>query len=304
MPKRDYNEKSLDVLRKRFLKSFTNTLNDPRSPSLNLNRTPLVFDDALEKSLSLDDTFSNLFVESVDNTTLIKGEQQEDGSKKKNMKVEINCEVQTEGVITDFAEIEVEQQSPNVLQQEYDPRSPSIGVERTPIIFTDDEVNDTSEDVMLESILATLSLDMSSSANVSALSKKSQEENIYSNKINAPLNKHLDRVRNGKKLSLKSKQHRPKKRISLQRGIYEDQENYFSLTPTLKSRQSDKNCLKKKRTPLSCVRNRSDTTFVRSRSAESSAKSIKTRLALTSFDDSLNPTEQGMIHIVQQGSQD
>ncbi|KAM7351344.1 msb1l isoform 2-T2 [Cochliomyia hominivorax] len=317
VPEREINntDNALDVLRKRFFRGFTYNLNDPRSPTLNLNRTPLVFEDALEKSLSLDDTFADLLVE-----PRLPETHKPDSSCELEIKSgkceleEVDIEMPEEKVILDLEETKNTPHRPvALLQQEFDPRSPSIGVERTPILFTDDEVDDSNEDVMLENILATLSLNLNSSGNSSVVSMATQNANVKFNDnnvlhvVNKPTNKHLDRVRAGKKNSPKAATHRkPKRRLSRQQ-IYEDRENHLPSTPKLKISQIDKNdSIKSKRTPLSCVRNR-NATHARSRSVESSAKSLKARLALTSFDDSLNPADNKKVpnlRIMQQGSQD
>ncbi|XP_023297010.2 uncharacterized protein LOC111679653 [Lucilia cuprina] len=315
MPEHDSNtDNALDILRKRFFKGFTYNLNDPRSPSLNLNRTPLVFEDTLEKSLTLDDTFADLMVEPRLPESAIMEKQSEDKTQDNSVE-DVDIEMSEEKVFVDLeAPITTSPQTPIIPQQEFDPRSPSIGVERTPIIFTDDdEADETSEDVMLENILATLTLNLNTSGNSSVVSLASQTNNVDFNdtndlhSVNKPMNKHLDRVRAGKKSSPKATHRKPKRRLSRQQ-IYEDRENQIPTTPKLKVSQIDKNdSLKGKRTPLSCVRNRNGTHQARSRSVESSAKTFKTRLALTSFDDTLNPTDNHKVpnlRIMQQGSQD
>lgn len=307
------SENALDVLRKRFFKGFTYNLNDPRSPSLNLNRTPLVFEDTMEKSLSLDDTFADLLVEPrLPETVNIESKSTKEIENTDDAEVEVDVEMSDEKVILDLEANKEVPHTPIALQQEFDPRSPSIGVERTPILFTDDEVDDANEDLMLENILATLTLNLNTSGNSSIVSMPTQNTNVEFNDNNdlsvsaqKPMNKHLDRVRTNKKSSPKAMQPRkPKRRLSRQQ-IYEDRENHLPTTPKLKITQLEKqdSSAKGKRTPLSCVRNRN----ARSRSVESSAKSLKTRLALTSFDDTLNPTDNNKVpnlRIMQQGSQD
>ncbi|XP_065356928.1 uncharacterized protein msb1l [Calliphora vicina] len=313
MPERDPNsDNALDTLRKRFFKGFTCNLNDPRSPSLNLNRTPLVFEDSLEKSLSLDDTFADLLVDPRLPDALNEVKPSEEISEDK-CEEDVDIEMPEEKVILELDKPESAPQTPIALQQEFDPRSPSIGVDRTPIIFTDDDADETNEDVMLESILATLSLNLNTSGNSSIVSITPQNVNVDFNDTNdlhvvaKPMNKHLDRVRAGKKSSSKATHRKPKRRQSRQQ-IYEDRENHMPTTPKLKVvTQNNKNdSANGKRTPLSCVRNRNGTQG-RSRSVESSAKSFKTRLALTSFDDTLNPAANNKVpslRIMQQGSQD
>lgn len=294
----------LEVLRKRFFRGFSYNLNDPRSPSLYLNRTPLIFEDTFEQSLSLDDTFADLFVDSRQPEKLDEIKPQE------KVKLEEYQDVEMADVKVKL-EISVEEeqktgpqlpQTPLNLQQDLDPRSPSIGVERTPIIFTDDEADEANEDVMLENILATLSLNLNSSGTSSVASMASQNpsgsfhDNNNSEKAKSkPMNKHLDRVKGGKKTSTKGTHRKPKRRLSRQQ-IYEDCENEIPTTPKLKVSQTESNDpIKGRRTPLGCVRNRNNM-HTRSRSVESSVKSVKTRLALTSFDDTLNPSENKTVH--------
>lgn len=297
------SDKPLDVLRKRFFKGFAYNLNDPRSPSLHLNRTPLVFEDTLDKTLNLDDTFADLFVESRTPETV--GETTVPDQEMNVVDVEMPEDHSNE--IADEPEKTHSPQTPVLLQQQFDPRSPSIGVERTPILFTDDDADNVNEDLLLENILTTLSLNFNASPNSSIVSMTSSNTQTEPSQrtdqqiVSKPTNKHLDRVRIGKKTISKGPHRKPKRRLSRQQ-IYEDDENRMPSTPKLKNSDSPKS----KRTPLSCVRNRNSTN-VRSRSVESSVKSIKTRLPLTSFDDSLNPSENNKIlslRIMQQGSQD
>lgn len=295
----------IGALRKRFLKSFACNLNDPRSPSLHLNRTPLVYEDTLEKTLNLDDTFADLFVES----------RAPEPTNESKLNDEFNDVEMPDDLPSEMTSSKLRNQflpqTPDALQQQFDPRSPSVGVERTPILFSDND-DEVSEDVFLESILATLTLNLDASPNSSIVSITSPNVKTASTERNGlevvyrPTNKHLDRVRIGKKPISKGPYRKPKRRLSRQQ-IYEDQENHLNLTPKLKMSQTENNDSPKGiRTPLSCVRNR-NSAQVRSRSVEASAKSIKTRLPLTSFDDSLNPNETHKVlslQIMRQGSHD
>lgn len=304
----------LEVLRKRFFRGFSYNLNDPRSPSFYLNRTPLIFEDTLEQSLSLDDTFADLFVDSRQPEKVDEIKQQEEVKHEEDQDIEMPDVKEKLDISVKEEQKAVPQlpQTPFILQQDLDPRSPSIGVERTPIIFTDDETDEANEDVMLENILATLSLNLNSSGTSSVASMASQNPNVSFHDDNnseiamsKPMNKHLDRVKGAKKSSTKGTHRKPKRRLSRQQ-IYEDCENQIPTTPKLKASQTENNDpTKGRRTPLGCVRNRNNM-HTRSRSVESSVKSIKTRLALTSFDDTLNPSENKTVHnlvIIQQESQ-
>lgn len=261
----------MDVLRKRFLKGFTYSINDPRSPSL--NRTPLVLEDSNERSLNLDDTFADLFIGPSLPTSQVAVQNACDS-------VGISGEHQVQA-------IEKLPTTPVAVQQQFDPRSPSIGVDRTPIIFSDDE-NEASEDVVLENILSSLTLKMDESGSV--VSIKAPEETKVRNEselVLKPSNKQLDRVRNGKKAVTKGQQKRQKQR--LRQKIYEDSENHPS-TPKLKVSNAGVTGLKNaRRTPLSCVRNSSQ---LRSRSVDSPGKSNKTSNVIMSNDDALIPNER------------
>ncbi|XP_073821164.1 msb1l [Musca autumnalis] len=261
----------IDILRKRFLKGFTYSINDPRSPSL--NRTPLILEDSNERSLNLDDTFADLFV----GPSVVPNYQ----TAKTNDCDNIDMEV------TDNQTTEQLPQTPVAIQQKIDPRSPSIGVERTPIIFSDDE-NETNEDVALENILSTLTLNMNES-NCSVVSLKTVEVSTLEETCEGvlkPTNKQLDRVKLGNRGIKKGQQKRQKQK--LRQKIYEDCENQPS-TPKLKVSNANANVLKNgRRTPLSCVRNSSQ---LRSRSVDSSSKSNKNIMAIMSYDDAIIPNE-------------
>lgn len=292
----------LDILRKRFFRGFTYNLNDPRSPSLHLNRTPLIFEDTLEQTLSLDDTFADLFVDPRQRENVNAIQQQDEIKTEETQDIEMPDVKEKFDISVKKEQLMASQVPPTplILQKDLDPRSPSIGVERTPIIFTDDEVDEANEDVMLESILSSLSLNLNSSATSSVASLALQDPNSCFHDPNnseitmsKPTNKHLDRVKGGKKNSTKGTHRKPKRRLSRQQ-VYEDFENQIPTTPKLKISQIENNDqMKGKRTPLGCVRNR-NSMHVRSRSVESSVKSIKTRLALTSFDDTLNPSNKNI----------
>ncbi|XP_061390484.1 uncharacterized protein LOC133325778 [Musca vetustissima] len=258
----------MDNLRKRFLKGFTYSINDPRSPSL--NRTPLVLEDSNERSLNLDDTFADLLVgPSVPNYEIADS----------NVFDNVNMTEEKQTILKLPT-------TPVAVQQQFDPRSPSIGVDRTPIIFSDD--NETNEDVVLENILSTLTLNMDESGSVVSLktTEVTKTEDRYE-VVLRPTNKQLDRVRIGKRAIAKGQQKRQKQR--LRQKIYEDCENQPS-TPKLKVSQGSANVFKTgQRTPLSCVRNSSQ---LRSRSVDSAGKTNKHPMAIMSYDDALIPNER------------
>lgn len=286
LPVETISENPLDVLRKRFFKGFTYNMNDPRSPSL--NRTPLVFEDSSERTLNLDDTFADLFVGS---STL-----------KQTNNLEMNDAVKPPSISEEVSVSADKIEMSPISQQKIDPRSPSIAIDRTPIIFNDDE-NESNEDAMLENILSCLNLNVSDASlkTVDIPINEDGEQNV----AGKPTNRHLDRIRNGKRTISKGPQRRQKR--ALRQKIYEDRENQ-PTTPQLKSRNNiNLDTPKGKRTPLTCVRNSS--THVRSRSVESSARSamVKTRLPLMSFDDTLNPNENikvSNMHILRDNTQD
>ncbi|XP_055904435.1 uncharacterized protein LOC129940198 [Eupeodes corollae] len=257
-------EQPMGLLRKRFFKGFSYSLNDPRSPSVNLNRTPLVFDE----TINLDDTFSDLFVETkiphsevLFETTFSPPKlenQEEKPTQEDELREEVGVEQKTEKLeeLEEIATPKITKTQPQETTIERDPRSPSIGVDRTPIILNDDDAPD--EDDMIETILSTLSLNQ---------------------KI--PANKPLERIRNKK----------PTKAVTLSPSsrrdmIYEDRENHS--TPAKAPRGAgglDSPAAAGKRTPLSCLKNNPQ---FRSKSVEVSGKQLKTRLPLTSFDDTLH----------------
>lgn len=251
-------EQPFSLLRKRFFKGFSHSLNDPRSPSV-FNRTPIVFDE----TLNLDDTFSDLFAETKAQRedALCRSESTTSETPVIDV-VEHQEEKEVEEEEEEEKTEEIELATPKITKTtpqetiiEQDPRSPSIGVERTPIILNDDDAPD--EDDMIETILSTLSL----------------------NKTKMPANKPLDRIRNKKTNSSKvGTSSTNRKELT----IYKDREN---RTPAKAPRAMDSPSAAGKRTPLSCVKNNPQ---FKSKSVEVSGKTMKARLALTSFDDSLH----------------
>lgn len=83
--------------------------------------------------------------------------------------------------------------APPEQQPHGDPRSPSLGVDRTPIIFCDDEEEEAREAQMLEHILETLTLNLSTGSSMASF--VAGEEQLPE----VPSNKHLERVRLGHK---------------------------------------------------------------------------------------------------------
>ncbi|XP_013101045.2 uncharacterized protein LOC106082855 [Stomoxys calcitrans] len=281
------SENPLEVLRKRFFKGFTYNINDPRSPSLNLNRTPLIFEDSLERTLNLDDTFANLFASNNVLSVLPAGDCDdiEMAESSKSLPQPVQSAITPTSPTCD---------------QKIDPRSPSIGIERTPIIFNDD---DASEEFILENILSTLTLNLNeSNKSNSIVSLSATEIQVPADEkkeaTRRPTNRPLDRVRHGKKANAKSLSRR-QKRVFCQR-IYEDSEN-LSSTPHLKATNTNVDSPKGKRTPLGCIRNSSQ---ARSRSVETAIRATKTPLRLQSFDDTLNPKENTKVSGINIISQD
>ncbi|XP_055853018.1 microtubule-associated protein 1B [Episyrphus balteatus] len=253
-------EQPVGLLRKRFFKGFSYSLNDPRSPSVFMNRTPLVFDE----TVNLDDTFSDLFVETK--IPRVEGppesekidapkieENHEIAEKEEEQKTEEEQQQQIEEAVTP----KITKSHPEETTIERDPRSPSIGVDRTPIILNDDDAPD--EEDMIEAILSTLSL----------------------NQKKMPTNKPLDRIKNKKAPSKRASS--PIRRETMM--IYNDQENCSTPAKATRGIIDSPSAAAGKRTPLSCLKNNPQ---FRSKSVEVSGKTLKPRLPLTSFDDTLH----------------
>ncbi|XP_017081465.2 uncharacterized protein LOC108114835 [Drosophila eugracilis] len=262
------------VLRRRLLKGFT--LNDPRSPQL--NRTPLVLDEV--RSLNLDDTFADLFVDTRVGTAQravpttppqVDLEQSCDSFGTPPSFAHNNSSLEIVSLPYDEEETlpcdnpllqhqEMDQAKmatpPPSQQLHCDPRSPSLGVDRTPIIFCDDEEEEAREAQMLEHILETLTLNLSTGSSMASFVATEEQQSTV------PANKHLERVRLGHKRRVPPRKparaNKPK--------IYVDQEEESSaasgvITPKTNSTPVSA----QKRTPLSCVKNKP---HLRSRSVE------------------------------------
>ncbi|KAM8714975.1 hypothetical protein ACLKA7_002082 [Drosophila subpalustris] len=274
-------------LRKRLLKGFS--LNDPRSPQL--NRTPLILDEAIDRTLNMDDTFSDLFVETRVPATATGTAEVVVPSNNKQPEVSAELHNNSSLEIVSLAYDEEETMPCDMLllqktppQISYDPRSPSIGVERTPIIFCDDDESEARETQMLEEILETLTLNLSNESSmasfVSAASEITSEE-PQPQAQTRPANKHLERVRHGNKRRVAPR--KPARASKSQ--IYIDSTEGHTSTPK-STPKSTSNATQ--RTPLSCVnKNR---IHLRSRSVEKDLR--KTQLPLQCFDDQLNPSER------------
>uniref|UniRef100_A0A6P4F6W4 Uncharacterized protein LOC108048559 isoform X1 n=1 Tax=Drosophila rhopaloa TaxID=1041015 RepID=A0A6P4F6W4_DRORH len=268
------SENAFAMLRKRLLKGFS--LNDPRSPKL--NRTPLVLDEV--RSLNMDDTFADLFVDTragsvqravpatppqVDLEESCDSYGTPPSNAHNNSSLEIvslpfdeeetlPCECQ---LLQKREQDPVKMETPPPAQQLHsDPRSPSMGVDRTPIIFCDDEEEEAREAQMLEHILETLTLNLSTGSSMASFATGEDQPSAM------PANKPLERVRLGHKRRVPPRKparaNKPK--------IYVDQEEESpvaggSITP--KSNSTPLSA--QKRTPLSCVKNK---THLRSRSGE------------------------------------
>ncbi|XP_011185818.2 uncharacterized protein LOC105214223 [Zeugodacus cucurbitae] len=187
------------------------------------------------------------------------------------------------------------QRTPKILQDEIDPRSPTIGVDRTPIIFNDDD-DETSESVLLESILATLSLDMSDlSTSICSTSSNNQKTAGESNKTDRQgqlfrkiTHKRMRRTRANEKIPLPTRRITKELQMSPHRVVCENSENASTNMKSLKLKQKDTRENVIKRTPLSCIKNSNE---FHSRITEKS-KIVKSRLEYTN-DESISST----IHI-------
>eukprot|EP00099_Drosophila_melanogaster_P018834 NP_609991.1 msb1l [Drosophila melanogaster] len=290
------SENAFSMLRKRLLKGFS--LNDPRSPQL--NRTPLVLDEV--RSLNMDDTFADLFVD-----TRVGTAQRAVPASPPQVDLEESCDsfgtppsaahnnISLEIVSLPYDQEETlpcEQQllpyqEPNLEQGQVkmatpppeqqphgDPRSPSLGVDRTPIIFCDDEEEEAREAQMLEHILETLTLNLSTGSSMASF--VAGEEQLPE----VPSNKHLERVRLGHKRRVPPRKparaNKPK--------IYVDQEEGSPVTGGSITPKTNSTPLSaQKRTPLSCVKNKP---HLRSRSMEKDSKKNQIPPA-QSFNDQL-----------------
>ncbi|XP_022231913.2 uncharacterized protein LOC111080544 isoform X2 [Drosophila obscura] len=296
-------ENAFSQLRKRLLKGFS--LNDPRSPQL--NRTPLILDEV--RSLNLDDTFADLFVDtraparptaempaanSIDSpyqslspASAEPGDVSCDSFGTPPQTHHNNSSLEIVSLPYDEEETmpcTAELPGTPPAQGHYDPRSPSIGVERTPIMFCDDEEEEARESEMLEQILETLTLNLSAESSMASFASAGTDTNLEEPQIpgtseRQPANKHLDRVRLGNKRRVAPR----KPARASKTKIYMDKESSPSGASTPKTTPQ----ATPKRTPLSCVKNRP---HLRSRSVERELR--KSQLPLHSFDDQLNHSER------------
>ncbi|KAH8266652.1 hypothetical protein KR018_006760, partial [Drosophila ironensis] len=298
-------ETAFSQLRKRLLKGFS--LNDPRSPQL--NRTPLVLDEV--RSLNLDDTFADLFVDprapsgrstqaaastpSPPGTPSSPGTNSPPGTpsaRKTAEDADESCDSfgtplmehnnsSLEIVSLPYDEEETMpcdaqlQRTPPTLVHT-DPRSPTVGVDRTPIIFCDDEEEEAREAQMLEQILETLTMNLSTGSSIASFANAANTE-ANPEEASVPSNKHLERVRLGHKRRVPPRKparaNKPK--------IYVDQEDQ-EATPASTPKSNSTPLSLQKRTPLSCVQNR---VHLRPQSGDKELR--KTPLAHQSFDDQL-----------------
>ncbi|KAH8248546.1 hypothetical protein KR032_000702 [Drosophila birchii] len=292
------SENAFSQLRKRLLKGFS--LSDPRSPQL--NRTPLVLDEV--RSLNLDDTFADLFVDTRAPTTRaaiatppqisvpLQADESSDSfgtppSTHNNSSLEI-VSLAYDEEDTMPCEAQLQQTPPPPpppsSQVHFDPRSPSVGVDRTPIMFCDDEDEEAREAQMLEQILETLTLNLSVGGSSMASFADTAAESNADPSTAMPANKHLERVRLGHKRRVP-----PRKPARASKPkIYVDQEEESPSKVGIRTPITNTTPLNaQKRTPLSCVKNRA---HLRSRSTEKELQ--KTPLPLHSFDDELNLAER------------
>ncbi|KAH8273910.1 hypothetical protein KR044_003371, partial [Drosophila immigrans] len=275
-PTLSVNENAFTQLRKRLLKGFA--LNDPRSPQL--NRTPLMLDEAIDRTLNMDDTFSDLFVETRVPSPL-EGPTIEQQSEAIVPEVHNNSSLEIVSLPYDEEDTMpcdmILQKTPP--QMSCDPRSPSVGVERTPIIFCDDEESEARETQMLEEILETLTLNLSNESSMASFASAAEITLDEPQQLPPqPTNKHLERVRLGNKRRVAPR--KPARASKSQ--IYIDSSSCSPKSSTPKSTtKSTPNA--GQRTPLGCVnKNR---VHLRSRSVEKDLR--KTQLPLQCFDDQL-----------------
>ncbi|XP_016994324.2 uncharacterized protein msb1l isoform X2 [Drosophila takahashii] len=286
------SENAFAVLRKRLLKGFS--LNDPRSPQL--NRTPLVLDEV--RSLNLDDTFADLFVDTrvgsaqttaaasvpitppqldLDESCDSFGTPPCEAHNNSSLEIVSLPYDEEETLPCEDQLVQLATPPPAAPQQHLhtDPRSPSLGVDRTPIIFCDDEEEEAREAQMLEHILETLTLNLSTGSSMASFAAGEDQPAAV-----APANKHLERVRLGHKRRVPPRKparaNKPK--------IYVDQEEESPgagapITPKTNSTPLSA----QKRTPLSCVKNKP---HLRSRSVEKDLR--KTQIPpVQNFNDQL-----------------
>lgn len=180
------------------------------------------------------------------------------------------------------------QRTPKIIQDNNDPRSPTIGVDRTPIIFNDDD-DETTESVLLESILATLSLDMSDSS-ICSISSNNQKTAVDTNKTDRQgqlfkkiTHRRLRRTRANGKIPLSTRRITKELQMSPKRVVSENSENGPKNMKSLKLKQKDSREIGIKRTPLSCIKNSEE---FHSRITEKS-KMIKSRQEYTN-DESIS----------------
>ncbi|KAH8353264.1 hypothetical protein KR084_009883 [Drosophila pseudotakahashii] len=289
------SENAFAVLRKRLLKGFS--LSDPRSPQL--NRTPLVLDEV--RSLNLDDTFADLFVDTRVGSAQTTASAVPATPPPPQVDLEESCdsfgtppceahnnssleivslpydEEETLPCEDQLLQLQDKMATPPPAAQQLhtDPRSPSLGVDRTPIIFCDDEEEEAREAQMLEHILETLTLNLSTGSSMASFVAGEEQPSSV-----VPANKHLERVRLGHKRRVPPRKparaNKPK--------IYVDQEEESpvaggSITPKTNSTPLSA----QKRTPLSCVKNKP---YLRSRSVEKDLR--KTQIPpVQNFNDQL-----------------
>ncbi|KRF77893.1 uncharacterized protein msb1l isoform X2 [Drosophila virilis] len=281
------SENTFTQLRKRLLKGFS--LNDPRSPQL--NRTPLMLDAAIDRTLNMDDTFSDLFVETrAPAPAPVVPAAEPPHLSHNNSSVEI-VSLPYDEEETMPCEMMLQRTPP---LQSHDPRSPSVGVERTPIIFCDDDETEARDTQMLEEILETLTLNLSNESSMASFVSASAEMTLDEPQPQEqaqeqpqlqprpPANKHLERVRLGNKRRVA-----PRKPARASKPkIYVDAPEGLTSTP----KSTPDSAHRTQRTPLSCVnKNR---IHLRSRSVEKDLRKPQLQLPLQSFDDQLNPSER------------
>ncbi|XP_068150730.1 uncharacterized protein msb1l [Drosophila tropicalis] len=287
------NENAFAQFKKRLLKGFS--LNDPRSPQL--NRTPLILDEV--RSLNLDDTFADLFVdtragaatvkiasETAASTTPPSSPPSSSGDDEfgtplshNNSSVEI-VSLPYDAEETMPCDVKLQKTPPAIHIHHNDPRSPSLNVERTPIIFCDDEDDEAHEAQMLEQILETLTLNLSQESSIMEMPQQSMGEMPQSTSSQQlPANKHLERVRLGNKRRVAPR--KPARATKTQ--IYVDKE---SATPSKANNITPNSgpatpLSGQKRTPLSCVKNRQHLP---------PSQTVEKDVRKTPFNDQLNPS--------------
>ncbi|XP_023031627.1 uncharacterized protein LOC6642836 isoform X2 [Drosophila willistoni] len=275
------NENAFAQFKKRLLKGFS--LNDPRSPQL--NRTPLILDEV--RSLNLDDTFADLFVDTragaatvkitsetaTTTTTTTPTSSPPTSSGDDDFGTPLshnNSSLEIISLPYDAEETmpcDVKLQKTPAIHIHDDPRSPSLNVERTPIIFCGDEDDEAHEAQMLEQILETLTLNLSQESSIMEMPPQQ-----------LPANKHLERVRLGNKRRVAPR--KPARATKTQ--IYVDKESATPSKPNSGANTGPSTPLSgQKRTPLSCVKNRQH--LAPSQTVEKDMRKIP-------FNDQLNPS--------------